>query len=71
MFQAERVDWQGEPEDRYFGRPAFLQKDVNVLSERGLLSIHHGHKYLVVGVQVDIPLLAFNIIPLLDVSNVN
>lgn len=64
------IDWDSD-EGRWFGCPTFIRKDVNEMSEMGLLSLNrNGHKYLVVGVQIDIPFSAFEIINLLDVSNV-
>lgn len=70
VFQPQVVDWEGS-EDQYFGCPSFIGKDINEMSETGLLSLNrNGHMYLVVGVQLDIPLIAFDILSLLHVSKV-
>lgn len=70
MFQALECDWEGD-ETRLFGIPTLTGKDINEISGNGLLTPgQSGHKYLVLGVQLDIPILAFDIVSIINVSDV-
>lgn len=65
------VDWSGD-EFRNFGRPAFIENDLNHLSERGLLTADaQGQMFLAVGVAIEIPQHCFDIFDLLGVSIVH